>query len=126
MNELERLKEAFSNKMDDYDNMSAEDAKFKDTTTAMCNLAETISKQENQEKDQELKQQELKVKKIDLWTKIGLTAAGTIVVPIVLNTLNHIFKRDIGREFWMNEKDGVVMSPTSKMFMNDCLRDDKY
>lgn len=116
--DLKDLKETLADKIDQLKGVDVNDEKFKDATTAVCNLAETTSKLENVEKEQ-------KIKKLDIWAKVGLTAATGIAVPLILNTLNHMFKRDMAHESWTYEKDGVVMSPTSKTFVNDSFKDDK-
>lgn len=122
---LNDLKEAFDEKLKQFRGMNVTDEKFKDTSNAICNLAETTSKLENAEKDQQLREAELKVKKLDTWIKFGLGAATGIGVPLFINTLNHMFKKDMIHETWGYEKDGIIMSQTSKSIVNDALKDDK-
>jgi hypothetical protein len=122
---LTELRKTLADKVEQLKGMDITDEKFKDATNAVCNLAETTSKLENTEKDQELKEEENKLKKLEMWFKIGLGAVTGVAVPLVINTLNHTFKRNMAHESWTYEKDGVVMSPTSKNFVNDSFKDDK-
>jgi hypothetical protein len=122
---LTELRKTLDDKVEQLKGVDVTDDSFKDATNAVCNLAETTFKLENTEKDQELKTEENKLKKLEMWFKIGLGAATGIMVPLILNTLNHRFKRDMAHESWTYERDGVVMSPTSKNFINDSFKDDK-
>ena len=122
--DLKDLKETLSDKISQLKDVDVTDDSFKDATNAVCNLAETTSKLENTEKEQELKAEENKLKKLEMWFKIGLGAVTGIAVPLVINTLNHRFKRDMAHESWTYERDGVVMSPTSKTFVNDSFKND--
>lgn len=102
------LNEVTQAKIDELNEMSVSDEKFKEASQAVCNLVEA----------------ENKTKKESIWAKIGkvaLAVAG-VATPFVLNALNNKHDNDRLDKVLEYEKTGVVMSTGGKQTLSSCLK----
>lgn len=104
------LKEVTQAKLEELNEMSVTDEKFKDSANAVCNLIETQSKIDNQKKDFKSK----------IWMGI-LTAAG-LITPFIMNALNNKHDDEILEKTFAYEKDGVILSSGGKHALNSVFR----
>ncbi len=104
------LSEVTQTKLEELNEMSVTDDKFKDSANAVCNLMETQAKIENQKKDIKSK----------IWMGI-LTAAG-LITPFIMNALNNKHDDEILEKTFAYEKDGVILSSGGKHALNSVFR----
>ena len=100
---MEQLDEVLAGKINELDEMSVTDERFKDAANAVCNLVDTNNKVKNQDA-------ELQHKKRDgFWSKILLVLTG-ILVPIGLKLLDQKHYDECLDKTFEYEKTGAVMS----------------
>ncbi|MBP5596228.1 MAG: hypothetical protein J6Y02_12655 [Pseudobutyrivibrio sp.] len=112
---MERLDEVIATKVEELNEISVKDEKFKDAANAVCNLVETSEKLDIQREDLSNK------KKDNIWGKVLLFATG-VAVPFILNAFNN--SKDDARldKVLEYEKTGMIMSTGGKHALNSVLK----
>lgn len=104
------LNEVTQTKLEELNEMSVTDEKFKDSANAVCNLMETQAKIENQKKDIKSK----------IWT--GIIAGIGLVTPFIMNALNNKHQDEQLDKILEYEKSGVIMSKGGNNVLNSVFR----
>lgn len=114
---LEKAKEKFIKYLDEEDS-----DKSKSACDEICKLADTAAKIENLESQQEIEKKKISLEKWRLGITVAAAAVGGFVGKMILQKDEQKFRRNMSRETWMNERDGVIMSPTGKYWNSESVK----
>ena len=104
------LSEVTQTKLEELNEMSVTDEKFKDSANAVCNMIETQAKAENQKND------------IGFKILAGIGTVFGILSPFILNALNNKHQDEQLDKILEYEKTGVIMSKGGNNVLNSVFR----
>jgi len=123
--ELDKLKEALTKSTEKYLASVEEGSDSKAAADEMCHIAETTAKIEDLAEQRKTEKAKINLEKLKNGLMIVGAAIGTFAMRYVLQKDDQHFRRNMQRENWQNERDGVIMSPTGKYWNQESVKNSK-